>query len=180
MTIERTVHPYRNLLGKAFVTLNEEVISIVRDERWEEFLGTVMHLPGGCELDADDAELERALAEIEECDEDWEDASKRRPDLFLTLPFGPPPAERKRLLLPFIVNDADMPPVHVLVDSAWLKEALQVVAPGAGAHAHPTDDTVPRYTICRHEPHEFGKTKCRGCFRRWWTIQARKAGLIDG
>jgi len=155
VTTEIAQHPYRALAGKAFVTLNDTVIAAVNDDQWERVLGLRLGLPGGTEVDVDDAELERALEDIEECDEVWEEAVEIRPDLFTG---GP---DHMELLVPCVVRDGDLPPVRVLVPTGTLRDHFQRAEPGTGTH-------VDRETKCRHHPKDFGKTKCRGCLRRWW------------
>jgi hypothetical protein len=177
VTIERTVHPYRQLMmGASFVTLTEDVIAIVNDAGWAPILGTLV-LFGGTELDVDAAELERALADIEECDEDWEDAARRRPDLFDVLPAGREDGQRYGLRVPLRVNDIDIPSVRILVGIATLRTSCQRIGFGEGAHAFATNGTVSGFSTCRHTASEMTRTNCRSCFRRWWSIEGKKAGL---
>lgn len=180
MTVETTQHPYRRLKGKAFVTLTDSLVAFVNDDRWEPLLGLWLTLPGGCELDVDDAEIDRALEDIEECDEDWEDAARRRPGMFEVLPPSFNGGARYGLLVPLVVNDVDLPGVRVLVRADVIGRSFQKVDRGTGAKARKADGKAEAPTICRHTPSEFGKTKCRGCFRRWWVAEARKVGLPDG
>ena len=178
MTTEITKHPYRQLEGKAFVSLTDDVMAAVNDDAWEEILGMHLVLPGGCELDVDGAELQRALEDIEECDEHWDDAMTRRPDLFHgVLADG---GVKPELLVPLIVNDVDMPRARVLLEIGVLRKSFQAVERGAGANANPKDGSIARFSTCRHTAQQIGTVPCRSCFRRWWTIEARKAGLIDG
>ena len=179
MTIETTQHPYRNLAGASFVTLGEDVLALVNDDAWERVVGLNFVLPGGCELDVDDAELERALEDIEECDENWEDAATRRPDLF-TILRDEDPQEQYGILIPLVVNDADLPPLRCLVPLATLQARCQVVEPGTGTHARATTSEEHRETLCRHVGKEFGATNCRGCMRRFWMMKAKELGVIDG
>lgn len=176
MTIETTQHPFRQLAGMSFVTLGEDVQAHVEDGPWQEVLGLILVLPGGCELDVNDAELERALEAIEICDENWEDAAQRRPDLFHL-----DAANRLlELLVPCVVNDADLPPTRVLVPLKALRRACQAVERGAGAHTRGTAGDADRTATCRHTAAEMGRHKCRSCFRRWWAIRAKAMGVIDG
>jgi len=180
MTVEISEHPYRRLRGKSFVTLTDDLAVLVNDDGWEPLLGLLMTLPGGCELDVDDAELDRALEDIEECDGGWEDVARRRPDLFAILPATDYGSGLYGLLVPLVVNDADLPRVRVLVRLDVLGRSFQAVDLGAGVKARAADGTATAPTICRHTKGEMGKTKCRGCFRRWWIAEARKVGLPDG
>jgi len=180
MTVEITEHPYRRLKGKAFVTLTDDIVALVDDDEWERVLGLRLKLPGGCEVDVSDARIDRALEDIEECDEDWQDAAKRRPGLFAILPSADGGSGRYGLMVPLVVNDADLPRVRVLVRLEVLGQSFQAIARGAGVKARAEDGTATAPTICRHTKGEMGKTKCRGCFRRWWIAEARKVGLPDG
>lgn len=176
MTVEITKHPYRQLAGSSFVTLDEEVRALVNDERWERVLGMNFILPGGCEVDVDDAELERALEDIEGCDENWEDASTRRPDLFHSAGGG----TSLGLLVPCRVNDSDLPPVRVLVPLQELRKRCQPVELCGGKHARGTTAETPLESSCKHTGKEFGRTNCRSCMRRFWTMRAKEMGVIDG
>ncbi len=176
VTVEVTKHPYRQLLnGASFVTLTEDVVAIVNDDGWAPILGTLV-LFGGTELDVDTAEVERALADIEECDEDWGDAARRRPDLFDVLPPGREDGQRYAIRVPLKLNDQDIPRVRVLVGLATLRSSCQRIGPGTGCHAY-LSTTVSRISTCRHTAAEMTKMNCRSCFRRWWSIEGKKAGL---
>lgn len=168
VTTEIVPHPYRHLKDKAFVTLAPDLTALINHEFWEKRLGwTILQLPGGCELDVDDVELDRALEDIEECDHDGEDAASRRPDLF-----APVPAEQRgdsvAILIPMVVNDADLPPLRVLVDQRVLETRCQRVEKYEGAHARDRDGGRSKMTTCRHTGAEYASIKCRSCLRRHW------------
>lgn len=167
MTIEIARHPYRQLEGAAFVSLTDATLVMVNDD-WGLLFGTSMVLPGGCELDVDDAELERALEDIEQCDTDWDDAVELRTDLFH------PQGGGLGLLVPMVVNDVDLPRVHVLVRLEDITRQFQRAAIGTGAHAR---QEGRHFSTCRHTAAEFGRHKCRSCMRRWWVVRAREKGL---
>lgn len=191
MTIETTQHPYRRLAGASFVTLSEDIRIVVTDDRWKEVFGLNVILPGGCEIDVDDAELERALGDIEECDENWADAMERRPDLFCTKPprsrhtdgsLDRPEVNLRNydLMVPVTVNDADLPPMRILIPLQAIQTACQPVEIGDGSHSRGTSGDGDNTSFCNHTVHEFGLYRCRSCLRRWWTARAKEMGVIDG
>jgi hypothetical protein len=181
MTVEITEHPLRRLKGRAFVTLTDALVALVNDDRWGDLFGMWMNLPGGCELDVDDAELDRALEDIEECDEDWQDAARRRSDLFEAIPAADGAAGRWGLLVPLVANDVDLPwRLRLLVRADVLAASFQEVSASCGPKARTLSGVALAPTICKHTPAEWGRAKCRGCFRRWWVAEARKVGLPDG
>ena len=169
MTTEITPHPYRQLKGKAFVSLRETKV-FTDDDVWERIVGLRMTIWGGVELDVDGGRLDQALEDIEECDQDWNDAAERRPDLFTV---------DNELLVPAVVNDVDYPPARILVRFQDLQKAFQQVEVGEGVNARGTsrEDAVERK--CGHIGKQMMRVRgCRPCFRRFWTMKARERGVI--
>jgi len=169
ITTEVIPHPLRQLSDAAFVSLKEVEVG-VNDEGWEEVLGLRLTIPGGCELDVDPAELERALEDIEDCDTDWEDAITKRPDLFGLRPRDDQDA-RFDLLVPCVLNDVDLPVASVLVSLRSLRENFQRIEIGDGRSAKVTDKEKRPPSTCRHDISKGGERGCRGCLRRMWMVR---------
>lgn len=150
-------HPYRQLMGAAFITLCDGFTVAVDDDQWEPVFGLILALPGGCELDVDDSRIEQALEDIEHD----EAPEARRPELFS-------PAYRA-LLVPMVLRDADLPRARVLVPVNKLKECDKV-EPGSGPH-------VLEATQCRHTVFV---PRCRGCLWRQWTLAVKRLEQGNG
>jgi len=179
MMTEIKQSPYEQGQGAAFVTLVEGIEAHVVDEAWQLVAGSLILLPGGSELDSDDAELEKIRKDIGECDEGWTDAANRRPDLFGINTKTDDDEERLSPMMPMFLNDADLPPVQVLVRFDDLKRC-QKIGVGDGPHARGTADGRDKTTICTHPAQELMMRKCRGCLRRMWMKVAIAKGLING
>ncbi len=177
MTIETTKHPYRHLAGASFLTLVDSIMAAVNDEKWERVFGVRLVLPGGCELNVDAVELERALEDIEHCGDDLEEATELRPDLITGYTATDRSDGELDLLLPLVVNDADLPPIRLLVPLSVIGKQMQLTEKGKGPHARKADAGDSRATICHHTSDELKTTNCRGCLRRTWMIEAQKIGL---
>jgi len=167
VTTEIAQHPFLILDGKAFVTLTDTTIVTIRDSKWNSILGTWMRLPGGCEVDVDSDEIKSAMKEIESCGQQWDEAAVIRPDLFTICEGG------MELLVPCVVRDGDLPPVHVMVPVSDIQESFQQIEIGTGAH-------VDVQSKCKHTGAQIGTTNCRCCARRWWQAAVQKLEEHDG
>ncbi len=174
-------HPYRQLKGSAFVSLRE-VSVFVSDDLWEQVLGLIFVLFGGAEVDVDDAELDRALEDIEHCGTDWCKAAEHRSDLFAIIHNdNSKPQANLDILVPLIINDSDLPPARILIRLSDLAEMFQRVPVGSGVFARGSGrDDGGAMSQCTHPAEEIGRHQCRACMRRFWTMKAREEGLIDG
>jgi len=173
MTAEIQEHPLRQVQGKSFITLSPVDI-LVDDDRWEKVFGLFPQIPGGVELGIDNDRLTSALEDIEECDQDWEDAQDRRPDMFFT------DSGKTDILIPLIVNDIDLPPMKVLMPFKSLMKNTQCAETGSGSHARGSQSDSVQPAGCFHDLKRDGyKANCRSCLRRFWTKKARELGLLD-
>ena len=160
MTVSMDEHPYRELNGKAFVTLRP-IAARIDDDRFPLVFdyGGLVVLHGGCEVDIDDYRLGRALEDIEECGDDWADAMERRPDLFST-----------ELLIPLIVNDPAWPKdFAVLVALSDMRDACNLIELGKGPNVNRTLNCV----------HDFMVTGCLSCQKMAWEGRLAKLREAD-
>lgn len=140
-----TENPFVGLLGKSFVAFQPTRVTVV-DARWS-FLGLILRIPGGCELEVNESKLVRI---IEYADEGL------LPDIETTL-------------IPFVIQDPYYPKVNVVVPWRNRRTVFNLVDAGVGPRR-----ALNRKRCSHQGAVVFAPEMCDYCFWKWWNKEAAK------